>query len=390
MRALRVLAPLLAMLAAAPALAKGPTPLHTFKPDSALFIDDPFVVRDDGKALAYVTTDGANTAALHVAAIPPAGPETIVPNLPVDVWKVRFLGASDRVLVVARDPSTEVATAQVFTKTGPMKQKLGPAADIELGTVKGRPAILTFERRQKGAAAEQLVSAFDAQTLRPFGTRTLREDQEGRVALGRARFKILWWQDGYTTAAVLQAGDYDPKHDIRRPDHFALYQVFDGKLAGAREIGDVLGFAKSSLAHQKHENQAVFAHLSDDHRELLLTDGIEAHAITLVKPLPMYDAETLAYQPLGPARIALSFAIDPMNPQAQERRKAVPNDLDLYLVDRQTRKATLALSLPGDGRPATWRIGGDVAAVLHKSVGFDRGGVALEIYRLGDLETAGR
>ncbi|HEY7957141.1 MAG TPA: hypothetical protein VII38_17670 [Polyangia bacterium] len=378
----------LVLACVAPAWAKGPTPLATFKPDSAVFIDDPFVVRDDGKAVAYISTDGANTAALHLAALPPAGPETIYAGLPVDVWKLRFL-SPDRILVIVRDSSTGKVTAQVFSPKG-ATNKLGPVDDIELGTVKGKPAVVTYQRREQRGAVEHVIAAYDRQSFRSLGTRTLREDKEGRVASGAARFKILWWQDGLTSAAALEAGDYDQKHDIRRPNRFARFEVFENQLEDAQEIGDLLGFAQASLAHRKHPNQALFAHLSDDHRQLLLTDGMSEHPLTLDRALSMYDAATFAYQPLDGKRLALSFAIDPMNPEAQARKKAVPNDFELYLVDRASRKATLALALAGDGRPVTWRVGGDKVAVLHKSVGFDRGGVALEIYSLGAMKTAGR
>ena len=51
-------------------------------------------------------------------------------------------------------------------------------------------------------------------------------------------------------------------------------------------------------------------------------------------------------------------------------------------VDRKTRAVNLTLRVPGEGRPSAWHQAGGRAAVLRKGKGFDRGGVALDVYDL--------
>src|SRR5688572_31679116 len=54
------------LLVAGVARADAPRPLVTVTPSADRFIDDAFALRADGKALAYVTTDGASLAELHL------------------------------------------------------------------------------------------------------------------------------------------------------------------------------------------------------------------------------------------------------------------------------------------------------------------------------------
>src|SRR5690348_4620471 len=190
---------LLALLSAGvPAFAAPRAPLATFKADPTVFIDDPFVIRDDGRAIAYISTDGANTAVLHVAPLP-SGTETLYPGLPVDVYRLRFVAPAE-VLVIERDPTSQKFSARIFTAAGPGKKQLGPVDGIHLGTVKGRPAILTYERRDTHGAVEHVVAAYDSRSLRPLGSRTLKENAEGRIPNRSGPFKILWWNDGYASA----------------------------------------------------------------------------------------------------------------------------------------------------------------------------------------------
>jgi len=367
-----------AATASAPAPASG-APEASFKPATG-FIDDPLALRDDGAALAYLTTDGAGTSALHLAALP-AGttPEIVVEGLPGSVRALHFVGP-DRVLVVSNNDDAETVTAQVFGPKGPAKEKLGPLIDIALSTVKGKPAAVGYARTEK-KGVEHTVTAWSLATWKVVAKKTLKEDEEGRIADRHGAYKLLWWKDGFIRAAALKAGEYDKARDMRRPDRFAILDVLAGKLTGEHEIGDLLRFTQVALDHKKHGIDEVFVHLSDDHKQLLLTDGDDQHEVKLSRELFMYAPDSIAYQHLGD-RVYVSANVDPMNPPAQERRKADPDDFDLHAVDRKSRAATVVLRLPGQGRGFGWRVGGGKVAVLHKSKGFDRGGVALEVYKL--------
>jgi hypothetical protein len=108
-------------------------------------------------------------------------------------------------------------------------------------------------------------------------------------------------------------------------------------------------------------------------------------------PLPRdiwkYDPNTLQWQTIDGKRVAMSLTVDPVNPDAVNRKKADIDEIDLIEVDRQSHAIRPLLRLNGEGRRSTWKIAADRLLLLRKGKGFDRGGVALEVY---DLSTDAR
>jgi hypothetical protein len=84
----------------------------------------------------------------------------------------------------------------------------------------------------------------------------------------------------------------------------------------------------------------------------------------------------------------MSLSVDPVNPDAVNRQKTEPDDIDLYTIDRQSHVAARILTLPGEGRRSAWHIAADRLVLLRKGKGFDRGGVSLEVYDLGAAAAA--
>lgn len=372
-------------LASASALAAAPAPLARYDAGaSGAFIDDPIALRDDGKAIAFITTDGATTATLHLADV--GGSDVKIAGAPVDAVAIHWLGPA-RVLVVSGQKGPEAA--QVFGAGGPEKQRLGPFGQLALATVDGKRAIVTYTRTEK-KTVEHAIVAYSVDTLKPIKRRTLREDAEGQLKEGASSVKPLWWSNGFTVLSAMRAGEYDKARDMRRPDRYVQLDVFGGKVLSEREISDVLGFAQVSLLRRDAPNQPVIAHFSDDRKQLLLVDGITQYEVKLPRELWKYDATTLAWQTLDDKRVALALTIDPVNPEAVNRKKADVDEIDLYDVDRQTHAPTLALRLDGNGRRSAWTIAGGRLLLLRKDKGFDRGGVALELYDLSAARAANR
>ena len=110
----------------------------------------------------------------------------------------------------------------------------------------------------------------------------------------------------------------------------------------------------------------------------------------LPRELWKYDPATLAWQPLDDKRAAVSLTIDPVNPDAVNRKKADPDDIDLYEVDRQTYAVHPLLRIAGEGRRSSWQLAGNRALLLRKGKGFDRGGVALELFDITDATRAAK
>jgi hypothetical protein len=366
---------LAALLACATAHAE---PLAVYSAPSSGFVDDAFAIRDDGKAIAYVITDGATSATLRIAEL--GGLQSEVAGLPTTVNALHWLGP-DRVLVVARDADRQTVTAQVYTAHGPGKEKLGPVDAIALATVSGKPAIVTYARVEK-RGIDHVLAAYDRATLKPIAKKSLHADPETGIKHPQGPFKPLWWHDGYTTVATLKAGEFDKARDMRRPDRFAQLEPFTGKLHDEHELEDVLAFTRIATTHQSHPGEDAFVHFSEDQRALLLTDGTAENDVKLERALWFYDPASLAWETLDADRVALSLTVDPVNPDALKRKKADPDDLEIYFVDRKSHAAKLALKLAGQGRPSAWHIGGGRIVVLRKHKGFPRGGMALEVYEL--------
>ena len=366
---------LLAILPAAVIAAAAPK--YTLKPDSSVFIDDPFALRADGKAVAWIATDGASLATLHLSDL--GGSDIRIDQAPTSATAVRWLSPA-RALVVWREPESQALYAQAFTASGADKERLGPAELIDLTTLDGKPAVVTYARIDTGRTVEHRFAAFRPDTLKPLAKKTIKEDKEGMVAHPGGAFHPLWVEHDLTTLMVKREGQYDKSRDMKRPDRLAQVDVFSGKLHDEQEIADLIAFVHVNAAHGHHPGEDRFAYVSDDHAKLLIIDGASERAITLPHPLSLYDPDSLRYQPLDGGKLALSFTVDPMNPKALARQHADPAALDLYVVDGTTVTPRFHLDI-GD-RPASWQLLGNQLVVLRKSKGYDRGGVALEVYDL--------
>jgi hypothetical protein len=362
-----------------------PTALQRLDAGHDGFIDDAYALRDDGKAVAYITTDGASAATLHLAEV--GGNNVNIAGAPIDASAVVWLSPT-RVLVVRGTDGT--STAQAFTATGADKAKpIGPFGRFAFATIDGKRAFVTYTRTEK-RDVEHAIVAYAVDTLKPLKKRTWREDAEGQIKQGPSSIKPLWWADGFTVLAGLRAGEFDKARDMRRPDRYARLDVFSGKLLSETEVQDVLGFTQVSLVRRDAPNQPVIVRYSDDHKKLLMIDGITEHEIVLPRELWKYDPATLAWQTLDDKRAAVSLTIDPVNPDAVNRRKADVDEIDLYEVDRQTYAVRPLLRIPGEGRRSSWQLAGNRAILLRKGKGFDRGGVTLELFDVTEAARAAK
>src|SRR5262249_49549440 len=157
-----------------------------------------------------------------------------------DAVALHWLGPS-RVLVVAGKEGAE--HAELFTPSGPDKQKLGPFTQLALATIDGKRAIVTYLRTDK-KGIEHALAAYAADTLKVLKRKSWREDAEGQLKLASTAVKPLWWDDGFTVIATLRAGEFDKARDMRRPDRYARVDAFSGKILDEKEVQDLLGFAE--------------------------------------------------------------------------------------------------------------------------------------------------
>jgi hypothetical protein len=374
-----------AVLLATASASAAPAAVQRFASDDGGFIDDAYALRSDGKAVAYLTTDGATTATLHLADL--GGTDVKVVGAPIDAVAVEWLSPT-RVLIVRGREGT--STAQVFTAAGPDKAKpIGPFGKFAFATIDGKRAFVAYTRSEK-RGVDHALAAYAIDTLKPLKKRTWHEDGEGQIKQGPSSVKPLWWAEGYTVLAALRAGEFDKTRDMRRPDRYTRLDAFGGKVIVETEVQDVLGFTQVGLLRRDAPNQPVIAHFSDDRKQLLFVDGIAQYEVVLPRELWKYDVATLAWQTLDDKRVALSLTIDPVNPDAVSRKKADIDEIDLYEVDRQSHAVRPLLRLSGEGRRSAWQLVGNRLLLLRKGKGFDRGGVALELFDVGDQSRAAK
>ncbi|HWE29257.1 MAG TPA: hypothetical protein VHB97_14710, partial [Polyangia bacterium] len=179
------------------------------------FIDDAYALRDDGKAIAFITTDGATAATLHLADL--GGNDVKIAGAPVDAVGLAWLSPTRVLIIRGRDGTS---TAQAFSAAGPDKTKpIGPFARFAFATVDGKRAFVTYARAEK-RVVEHALAAYAVDTLKPLKKRTWREDAEGQIKQGASSIKPLWWAEGFTMLAALRAGEFDKARDMRRPDRY--------------------------------------------------------------------------------------------------------------------------------------------------------------------------
>jgi hypothetical protein len=361
-----------------------PRKLDTIAVESG-FIDDPFDFSDDGTQIAYITTDGAdaNGTRLHFARIGSKEGAAEVPYPSITPERVDFLDA-ERVLVVERNPDTRLVRGQIFTAKGPTKDKYGPADDIVLATVGGAPAIVTYLHAEKSkGGATHTLAAFRASDGKSIGKKVLTEDGEGRISFAGGRFKLLFFEDGYTELIVQKEGDFDKAHDIRKPDLAARLDVFAAKQLSEHEIKDLIAWAELVSMRRKHQNESDFVRFSEDLKKLELVDRDDLLSqLETPRPLRKYDPPTLAYEPTADKQLVMGLSIDPVNVDAVAAKKADKDWLDLFRVDVKAHTLTLLARIDGEKRPSTWHLVGQRVGVLRKHKGFARGGPRLDIYEL--------
>ena len=368
-----------ALLSVGAAHAGEPVRIASYQPSSG-FIDDPLAFSPDGKTLVYITTDGATASEIHFVAPGGNDPALACKYSSITPERIDFLDG-ERVLVVERDPESRLARGQIFTRRCVAKERLGPASGIALSAVAGTPAIVTYQRAQKGAVVTHVFAAFRRDNLKSIGKRVLVEDREGRVAVGGRRMKPLFFEQGFTELVGQIEGEFDAQRDLRKPDAAARVDVFGGKLISEHEIGDVIAWAQVTELRKKHSNESEFVQFSEDLQKLQVLDGADRIG-DLVTPLPLgkYDSTTLNSQLLGDGVLAVSLTIDPVNAEAVAAKKADRDWLDLFRLDVKSRKLTAIARIDGEKRPSGWRVGGTRIGVLRKHRGFGRGGMEIDVF----------
>ncbi|MEO6950315.1 MAG: hypothetical protein ABI321_00775 [Polyangia bacterium] len=376
------------LLSALSARADAPHPLARLTPPEGKFFDDPLAISSNGDAVAVLATDLATEATLSLwdGSGDKDKARPTLAGLPSTVVRTSFLTPT-RLLVVYKQGDR--LAALTITRKGDAlsldRKRLGPADGIDAIVRDGKPAIALYEKHPRSPGTEHSVTVLglDGHVV---GKRTYNEDGEGLVRTRAGSLRPLWWSAGHTVLSAQKIGSFDKAKDMRRPDRFVRLDVPSDKILVEQEIEDLMAFAKVTAAHRQQNDAETFVRLSDDGKQIIVVNGLAEQVVPLARPIVQYDLASLASVPLGDHELLVKLQVDPANASAVARHGNDPDDIDLYKLDLSAPKvapsAPRVMVLPGTGRPAGITASESKLVVLRKDKGFDRGGVAVELYSL--------
>jgi hypothetical protein len=230
---------------------------------------------------------------------------------------------------------------------------------------------------------QHTVEVFSLATGKRIGKRAvMATDLEGYSK--KLDFKINHWLFGYTRAVGIKGGEYDRKEDQRSPNVEAWYDVPRATFSKKVAIADLVEHTKLMQVLAQHPNESTFVAIAPDLSGLVYyADGAGPTAIELAEPFRHYLHTSFVAQPAQPGQpLFFSLEIDPVHPDAVERKRAEEKWLDLYLLTPGAKRAERVARLPlDDDQPGyRWRARPGRWALIPRHVGFERGGPSILIY----------
>jgi hypothetical protein len=373
---------------AQPAKVKGAKLTASVAPDHG-FVDSPLAFDGAGGRLLYVHTDAAELCELVVLDLA-TGAEVArvdISGYTTTPVALSFVGDGDRFLVVSRIAEDAPAQAALIDIRGKVVRKFGPATAITAITYDGQAAVSLYSRREKKTGKlrgiEHSVEVFALATGKRLGKRAkLVTNLDAKSK--KLDFKINHWLDGYTRAVGMVGGEYDKVEDQRAPDARAIYDLPAGVFASRTPVANVIDNLKQLSVLAKYPNEHVFARVSDNLASLERYADGAATTLSLAESFRHYDPTSLVYQAGTDGRLYFTLTIDPVNPDAAARKRAVPVWIDLYEVAAGSSKAIRRARLaPPRGPGIRWIATPGFWVVVPRHVGFERGGPRLDVIGLG-------
>jgi hypothetical protein len=367
------------------------TLLHTLAPVRG-FIDSPLTFDAAGGRLLYVNTDAADLCELVVWDL---NTKTEIMRVDLKPFTTAPLSVQDVIdgehfLVIAKGPAEGTVLGAIVDRKGAVTRKLGPATDIVRTAYDGQDAVTTYTREEKAPKSKKdkpvvqhTVEVFSLATGKRIGKRTaLATDLEGYSK--KLDFKINHWLLGYTRAVGIKGGEYDRKEDQRSPNVEAWYDVPRATFARKVAIADLVEHTKRMQTLAQHPNESTFVAIAADLSGLVsFVDGAGPTPIELAEPFRHYLHTSFVAQPAQSGQpIFFSLEIDPVHPDAVERKRAEEKWLDLYVLAPGAKRADRVARLPlDDDQPGyRWRARPGRWALIPRHVGIERGGPSILVY----------
>ncbi|CAN5717037.1 hypothetical protein BH11MYX1_BH11MYX1_23010 [soil metagenome] len=332
----------------------------------------------DATRLAYVVSDGQAKSELHL--VTPGAPEAVVDlaALTLHPLSIELLGS--KAFVVGLEAHNEQVGALIDLAPAakkPILFRVGPSTNI---TVIKRDGVRRIaQHRLEGSRHEIELDAIES------GKRiALRGFELDPTNTNKALdFHVNHWSDGWTKAYGLEAGEWNPKENMRMPNVEATYDVVAGKISEKHPIADLFEQRKryQVLADAGKTASVDFVRLAWDNSGLVAWRSGKATPIELDQPLGQYDAKSLQASVQADGSTWIALKVDPVNPDAVARQKADPEYFDLFKAGPDGR-AVRKMRVLASGIRFRFGVMRDQIWLLARSNGFDRGGTTLRIYTI--------
>jgi hypothetical protein len=360
---------LVALLAAAPALARAGEPVLTLSAGAGWF-EEAFALDDAGGRLAVARTGDKGEIALELLDVDQGGAVLWRAPLAAPPASLELTRSGGVLVLTRRDAGVE---AVVFDAAGKPGARFGPATDIARSQRGARELVAVHTVR----GATRHVVIHDLARKKPLATRTLTADAAGHVA--SIDLTVRGTRAGLTQLAGRRPGRYDAKLDRRLNDTEAVHDLVEGKTVRDAAPADLVAAARIARERAARPGLDTFVFFSED-RARLLRLGADDTLAPVDLAVTTYDPASLAQVARG-EEILFSLAVDPLNPEALARRKRDVEVIDVFRLAPGAPPVRVA-RLPRDGRDLVWRAGGSRLAVLKKHRTFGRGGPDLEVHEL--------
>ena len=366
-----------------PALA-GATELVKIVPPSG-FVDD--AIGGDDQRLAYVLSDAASKAELHVVRLDGSKHETVADLAAVTLHPIALPYVADDVAFVVgqnEDGSQMGAlvtlAAQGKRPAGAAIYKLAPATSVSVIVRDGHPVVAVAREARSDGGASHKAELYDLRSGRRLAAgKPLVLDASGTEKA--LEFHVNHWAGGGTLAIGIKGGEWDKKEDQRSPDTEATYDLVTNRFIDRKPIEDLFAQRKRYQVLAAEHDKVDFVHMSWDNSAVQIWRAGKPTQATLDQPLASYDPKSLqgVIEPDGTAWLALK--IDPVNPDAVARKKADPEYVDIFRVDRDGKAVRRARVL-ATGARLRFGVLHDRFWLLERSPSFERGGKNVAAYQL--------
>jgi len=343
------------------------------------FIDDAIEV--DAKRAIYTVSEASTKSEIHIYTFATKADQVIdISTVTLHPTELHVFG--NTALVIGSDGDQLIGGAVELADRGRIKAgtviyKLPPATHI---TYLGKRGIAVHRAAAAGESTRHEIELLSANRGRRIGARrTLVLDASGREP--KLDFRVNHWSDGWTRAHGIKGGEWNRKENQRSPDTEATYDVLTGRWVERKKITDLFQQRKRFQALAVTGGQLDFVHFTWDNQTLRLWHAGTPENLDVDQALATYDPKSLQSTVRdGSAWFALT--VDPVNPDAVNRKKADPVYLDVFQITgtKATRRARVF------AKDTRYRFGtttdGKGFYLLKRNSSMDRGGKSLTIYDL--------